>query len=219
MRRVGLLCGFLVVTTTVSAGIEIGADGSIFMPKLTTRTYPVLTTTQATQFAGPLFNGYGHLTLPLTPSLQMGVGLSLGFSPQTAQEYPAGATKEELTITRFGADGRLQYDLTALFSPYIRLTLGKDWYYWKDNGITNGVHYEAESSAGGFFYAASLGVLFPLAADFALYVQGGYTASVNSAMTIRRFAVGGVNQAVAAPTVADTNYAGWLASAGARLKF
>lgn len=219
MRRIGSICAFLVVTTTLSAGLELGADAAYFNPKLTARSYPSLAATQNSQFAGPLFTGYGHLTVALTPVLTMGVGLSLGFSPQTAQEYPAGATKEEMSVTRFGADGKLQLEVLPMVSPYIRLTLGKDWYFWKDNGTVGNQSYSAESSAGGFFYSALLGVQFPFTSDFALYLQGGYTASLASTLVVRNYAVGGVAQPVSAPNTADTTISGILIGAGGRLSF
>lgn len=209
----------LLATTGISAGIELGADVSYFNPKLNASVYPALTSTQTTGFSGPLFTGYGHLTFGLPRAISIGFGPTLAFSSQTALEYPAGYTKEELTIIRFGLDTKVQLDVVPFIAPYIRLMAGKDWLSWKDQGSVGTASYIASSTAGGFFYAAMVGVQIPFAPEFALYVQGGYTASPGSPLVTRSYAVGGVNQTVNTSIAAETSYSGLLMSAGARLSF
>lgn len=208
-----------LATTSLFAGIELGADVSYFNPKLTAAVYPGMTTSQTTGFSGPLFSGYGHLTFGLPRAITIGFGPTLAFSNQTALDYPAGYTKEELTISRFGFDAKAQLDVLPFISPYIRLTAGKDWISWNDKGTVGNSTYIASSSAGGFYYAALVGAQFPFAPEFALYAQAGYTASPGSALVTKSYAVDGVNQTVNTSTAAKTSYAGILISAGARLSF
>lgn len=219
MRFTSVLSAVLLAGGSLSAGVELGGDVSYFNPKLTAAVYPGLTTTQATGFSGPLFTGYGHLTFGLPRALSIGFGPTLAFSNQTALDYPAGYTKEELTIIRFGLDTKVQLDVVPFISPYVRLTAGKDWISWSDKGTLGNSSYIASSSAGGFYYAALVGAQFPFAPEFALYAQVGYTASPGSALVTRSYAVDGVNQTVNSSIAGKTSYSGMLLSAGARLLF
>ncbi len=219
MRFTSVLSALLLAGGSISAGIELGADVSYFNPKLTAAVYPGLTTSQATGFSGPLFTGYGHLTFGLPNTISIGFGPTLAFSNQTALEYPAGYTKEELTISRFGLDAKAQLDVLPFISPYIRLTAGKDWISWNDKGTVGNSSYIASSSAGGFYYAALVGAQLPFAPEFALYAQAGFTASPGSALFTRSYAVDGVNQTVNTSIAGKTSYSGMLVSAGARLSF
>ena len=208
-----------LATTSLFAGIELGADVSYFNPKLTAAVYPGMTTSQTTGFSGPLFTGYGHLTFGLPNAITIGFGPTLAFSNQTALEYPAGYTKEEMTISRLGIDAKAQLDVLPFISPYIRLTAGKDWISWNDKGNVGNSTYIASSSAGGFYYAALVGAQFPFAPEFALYAQVGFSASPGSALVTKSYALDGVNQTVNTSTAGNTSYSGILISAGARLSF
>jgi len=219
MRFAVLFSILPLATTSLFAGIELGADVSYFNPKLTAAVYPGMTTSQTTGFSGPLFTGYGHLTFGLPNAISIGFGPTLAFSNQTALEYPTGYTKEEMTIARFGLDGKLQLELLPFISPYVRVTAGKDWINWNDKGTVGNSTYIASSSAGGFYYAALVGAQFPLAPEFALYAQGGFTASPGSALVTKSYALDGVNQTVNSSAAAKTSYSGMLISAGARLSF
>jgi len=206
-------------TTAAFAGLELGCDVSYFNPRFTARTYPLLTSAQTTAFAGPLFTGYGHLTFGIPQTLLIGFGPSLGFSNQGVLDATSGETRDEATIARFGLDAKLQLEILQVLLPYIRVTIGKDWINWKDSGAVGANTYIAESSAGGIFYNAIIGFQIPLAPEFAVYVQGGYTASPGSALVTRSYRVSGVNQAVSSPSASDTSYSGYLLSAGAKLSF
>ncbi len=218
----GFLRGVLLVlagTSAASAALELGADVSYFNPQFTARTYPALTTTRTTAFAGPLFTGYAHLNFGVPNAVLIGFGPSLGYSSQGVLDATAGETREEASIARFGLDAKVQLELLQFILPYVRLTVGKDTISWQDSGFIGGSSYIAKSSAGGLFYNAIIGVQLPLAPEFAIYIQGGYTASPGSALVTRSYAVNGINQPVSSPSVSDTSYAGYLLSAGARLSF
>lgn len=219
MRFAALFSILPLASTSLFAGIELGADVSYFNPKLTAALYPGMTTSQTTGFSGPLFTGYGHLTFGLPNAITIGFGPTLAFSNQTALEYPVGYTKEELTITRFGLDAKVQLEVLPFISPYVRVTAGKDWINWNDKGNVGNSTYIASSSAGGFYYAALVGAQFPFAPEFALYAQVGFTASPGSALVTKSYAVDGVNQTVNTSTAGSTSYSGILLSAGARLSF
>ncbi|AFM11777.1 hypothetical protein [Turneriella parva] len=219
MKLLRVLAVIVVTTTAASAGLEFGADASYFNPRLTARTYPSLATTQTTAFAGPLFTGYAHLTFGIPQTLLIGFGPSLGYAAQSTSDPAPGETKDEMTIARFGLDAKVQLEVLQVIMPYVRLTIGKDTISFKDTGTTGSGTYIASSTAGGIFYNALVGFQIPFAADFALYFQGGFTASPGSALVTRSYAVNGVNQPVSSPGASDTSYAGYLLSAGARLSF
>lgn len=219
MRFASLLSILLIACGSISAVVELGADVSYFNPKLTAAVYPGLKTSETTGFSGPLFTGYGHLTFGLPKAITIGFGPTLAFSNQTALEYPTGYTKEEMTIARFGLDGKVQLELLPFISPYIRITAGKDWINWNDKGTVGSSTYIASSSAGGFYYSALVGAQFPFAPEFALYAQVGFTASPGSALVTKSYAVDGVNQTVNTSAAGSTSYSGLLLSAGARLSF
>jgi hypothetical protein len=209
----------VVFTSAVSAALEFGADVSYFNPTLTARTYPTLASARATGFAGPLFTGYAHLNFDVPNVLLIGFGPTLGFSNQGVLDASAGESRDEAAIGRFGLDAKVQLETLQFILPYVRLTIGKDWLNWKDTGYIGATQYIAESSAGGIFYNAIIGFQLPLAPEFAVYVQGGYTASPGSALVTRSYTVNGTNQPVSSASASDTSYAGYLLGAGARLSF
>ena len=210
MNILRILAVTVATTTTAFAGLELGADVSYFNPRLAARTYPSLASTQTTAFAGPLFTGYGHLTFGIPQTLLIGFGPSLGFSNQSVLDATAGETRDEATIVRFGLDVKVQLEILQVILPYIRVTLGKDSINWKDSGAVGANTYIAESSAGGIFYNAIIGFQIPLAPEFAIYVQGGYTASPGSALVTRSYRVSGANQPVSSQGASDTSYSGYL---------
>lgn len=219
MKLLRVLAVVLATTTAASAGLEFGADVSYFNPRLTARTYPSLASTQTTAFAGPLFTGYAHLTFGIPQTLLIGFGPSLAYSTQSVTDAAPGETKDEMSIARFGLDAKVQLELLQVILPYVRFTIGKDTISFNDTGTIGGSTYIASSRAGGIFYNALIGFQIPFAADFALYFQGGFTASPGSALVTRSYAVNGVNQPVSSPGAADTSYTGYLLSAGAKLSF
>ncbi len=219
MKILRALAAALLLTTAASAGLEFGADVSYFNPQLTARTYPALATAQTTAFSGLLFTGYAHLNFGIPQTLLIGFGPSLGYSTQSVSDAVVGETKDEMTIARFGLDAKVQLELLQVILPYVRFTLGKDTITFNDTGLIGGATYRASSHAGGIFYNAIIGFQVPFSADFAIYFQGGYTASPGSALVTRSYAVNGVNQPVSSPGASDTTYSGYLLSAGAKLSF
>lgn len=213
-----LLLALLIPALTHAVGLEGGVDVGYFNPQLTARSYPGLNASQATNFMGPLYTAYGHLTLPL-PHTTLGFGLTFSYSNQITNDTSVAVTKEDMTMTRFGADFKFQLDVLQVILPYLRVNFGKDYLAWTDRGTVAAGSYIASSTAGGFFYSMLLGVQFPFAPEFALYAQGGLTQSPGSTLVTRSFAVNGVNQTVTSPSTADTTYSGFIASAGARLSF
>lgn len=213
-----LFLAFLVPVTIHAVGLEGGVDVGYFNPKLIVRTYPGLTAAQATNFMGPLYTAYGHLTLPL-PHTTLGFGLTFSYSNQITNDSSATVSKEDLTMTRFGGDIKLQLDVLQVILPYVRVNFGKDYLSWTDRGTVAAGSYIASSTAGGFFYSLLVGVQIPFAPEFALYAQGGFTESPGSTLVTRSYAVNGVNQTVNSSSSADTTYTGFIISGGARLSF
>ena len=206
----------LLLPQLVFAGFEIGGDFSYFNPQLTTRIYPALASRQSTGFSGALYTGYAHITVALPHVVTIGFGPTLAYTNQNSVD---GVTIEEVCISRFGGDAKIQIETIPFLSPYLRLTLGKDTISWIDRGSVGTGRYIAESTAGGLYYSAMLGVQLPFSAEFALYAQAGYTASPGSRMLSRSYAVDGVRQTVNVPGDADTGYSGWVIGAGGRLSF
>lgn len=213
-----LFLAFLVPAVIHAVGLEGGVDVGYFNPKLTARTYPGLTAAQATNFMGPLYTAYGHLTLPL-PHTTLGFGLTFSYSNQITNDTSATVTKEDLSMTRFGGDIKLQLDVLQVVLPYIRVNFGKDNLSWTDRGTVPAGSYIASSTAGGLFYSVLLGVQIPFVPEFALYAQGGFTESPGSVLVTRSYAVNGTNQAVSSSSASDTTYSGLIFSGGARLSF
>lgn len=219
MRYFSALFTVLLAPGLIFAGLELGSDFSYFNPRLNAPVYPGLTTAQTTSFNGPLFTGYGHLTFGLPQVILFGFGPSLAFSNQIASDETTASTREDATISRLSLDGKMQIELLPYISPYVRLNIGKDWINWTDRGTAGSNAFIASSSAGGFFYTAMLGIQIPFSAEFALYLQGGYTASPGSTIKTRSYAVGGVNQPLYSANIPEVNYSGFILGVGGRLSF
>lgn len=206
----------LLLPHLLFAGFEIGGDFSYFTPQLTTRVYPLLANKQSTNFSGALYTGYAHITVGLPQLVTIGFGPTLAFANQNSVDE---VTIEEVSISRFGGDAKIQIESIPLVSPYVRFSLGKDTISWIDRGSVGTGRYIAESTAGGLYYSLMLGAQFPFSAEFALYAQAGYTASPGSRMLSRSYAVDGVRQTINVPGDTDTGYSGWVFGAGGRLSF